>query len=140
MPLTRAPMHSSRERREELERVVTIGCENGQWLTRPHTVASILRPTDRPVPAPSCNAGTPEDNQSCGLYSRNRLVCVLFRDAVEFRSGLVDLVVCVRHNLCGRHRPTLSGERLVGRLTEHIAEVIGRGAELRHDRKNSERA
>ena len=54
----------------------------------------------------------------------------LFRDGIQFRSGLVDLVVGVGHHLCGGHRLTLAGQRLVGRLTEHIAEVSNRGAEL----------
>ncbi len=41
----------------------------------------------------------------------------------EFCSGLVDLVVRVRHYLGGGHRFALAGERFVGRLAEHIAEV-----------------
>ena len=31
------------------------------------------------------------------------LVCRLFRDSVQFCSGLVDLVVCVGHHLGGGH-------------------------------------
>jgi len=43
--------------------------------------------------------------------------------------------------MAGRgHRLTLAGERFVGRLTEHIAEVSNRGAELCHAGKCSERA
>jgi len=42
----------------------------------------------------------------------------------EFCSGLVDLVVRVRHCLGGGHRFALAGERFVGRLAEHIALVI----------------
>jgi hypothetical protein len=68
------------------------------------------------------------------------LVTRLFRDGIQFCSGLVDLVVGVGHHLGGGHRFTLSGERLVGRFTEHIAEVSNRGAELCHDGKCSERA
>ena len=58
------------------------------------------------------------------------LRCRLFRDSVQFCSGLVDLVVGVRHDLGGGHRLTLAGERFVGRLAEDIAEVVDRGAEL----------
>jgi hypothetical protein len=47
----------------------------------------------------------------------------------EFCSGLVDLVVCVRHH-GGGHRLTLAGERFVGRLTEDLTQVGDRGAEL----------
>jgi hypothetical protein len=66
--------------------------------------------------------------------------CRLFRDGVQFCSGLVDLAVGIGHHLGGGHRLTLSGERFVGRPTEHIAEVSDRGAELCHDGKCSERA
>jgi hypothetical protein len=45
----------------------------------------------------------------------------------EFRSGLVDLVVCVRHHGGGGHRLTLAGERFVGRVTEDVAKVGDRG-------------
>ena len=40
----------------------------------------------------------------------------LFRDRVQFCSGLVDLVVCVGRHGGGGHRLTLAGERFVGRL------------------------
>ena len=51
------------------------------------------------------------------------LRCRLFRDSVQFCSDLVDLVVGVgRHGGCG-HRLTLAGQRLVGLVTEDIAEV-----------------
>ena len=45
----------------------------------------------------------------------------LFRDRVQFRSGLVDLIVGVSRRGGGGHRLALAGERFVGRLTEHIA-------------------
>ena len=48
----------------------------------------------------------------------------------EFCSGLVDLVVGVGHHLGGGHRLTLTGERFVGLLAEHIAQVGDGGAEL----------
>jgi hypothetical protein len=63
----------------------------------------------------------------------------LFRDGIQFRSCLVDLVVRVVRHGGGRHRLTFSGERLVGRLAEHVAEVSDRGAELCHDGKCSEK-
>ena len=80
--------------------------------------------------------GTTGDVRSHG----ERLECGLFRDDIQFCSGLVDLVVRVVRHGGGRHRLALAGERLVGRLTEHIAEVSNRGAELCHDGKCSERA
>jgi hypothetical protein len=64
----------------------------------------------------------------------------LFRDGIQFCSGLVDLVVRVVRHGGGGHRLTLAGERLVGRLTEHTAEVSNRGAELCQDGKCGERA
>jgi hypothetical protein len=48
----------------------------------------------------------------------------------EFRSGLVDLVVCVRRHFSGSHHLTLAGERFVGRLTEDVAQVGDRGVDL----------
>ena len=48
------------------------------------------------------------------------LVCRLFRDAVEFCSGLVDLVVCVRHHVGGGHRCALAYERFVGLVAEDL--------------------
>ena len=58
--------------------------------------------------------------------SRRRVSARVF----EFWSGLVDLVVCVRHHDGGGHRLTLAGERFVGRLAEQIAQMGDRGAEL----------
>ena len=58
------------------------------------------------------------------------LVCRLFRDGVQFCSGLVDLVVGVGHHGGGGHRLTLAGERFVGLVAEDIAEVGDRGAEF----------
>ena len=46
--------------------------------------------------------------------SLETLVCRLFRDSVQFCSGLVDLVVCVGRHGGGGHRLTLAGERFVG--------------------------
>jgi hypothetical protein len=63
------------------------------------------------------------------------LVCRLFRDGVQFRSGLVDLVVCVRRHHGGGHRLTLVGERFVSLVAEHIAQVRDRGAELGESRR-----
>jgi hypothetical protein len=49
------------------------------------------------------------------------LVCGLFRDGVQFCSGLVDLVVCLRRDGCGGHCFTLSGKRLIGPVAEDLA-------------------
>ena len=59
------------------------------------------------------------------------LVHLLFRDSVQFCSGLVDLVVCVGHHGGGGHRLALAGERFVGLVAEDIAEVGDRGVDLR---------
>ena len=48
----------------------------------------------------------------------------------EFYSGLVDLVVGVGRDGGGGHRLALAGERFVGRLAEHIAEMGDRGGDL----------
>ena len=53
----------------------------------------------------------------------------LFRDGVQFCSGLVDLVVCVRRYGGGSHRLALAGERFVGLVAEDIAEMLDRGGE-----------
>jgi hypothetical protein len=42
----------------------------------------------------------------------------LFRDRFQFCSGLVDLVICVRHHRGGGHRLALVGERFVDRFAE----------------------
>ncbi len=59
-----------------------------------------------------------------------RLECGLFRDSIQFCSGLVDLVACVGHNLGGGHRLALAGERFVGLVAKDVAEVGDRGAEF----------
>ena len=56
--------------------------------------------------------------------------CALFRDSVQFCSGLVDLVVCVGHHRGGGHRLALAGERFVGLVAEDIAEVGDRGGDF----------
>lgn len=61
-----------------------------------------------------------------------RFKCGLFRDAVEFHSRLVDLIVCVRGNGGGRHCRTLRGERFLGLVSEDIAQVRDSGIDL-HD-------
>jgi hypothetical protein len=66
--------------------------------------------------------------------SRRRVSARVF----EFCSGLVDLVVCVRHHLGGGHRLALAGERFVGRVVEHIAQVGDRGRDF-GDRRRRER-
>ena len=55
----------------------------------------------------------------------------LFRDGVQFCSGLVDLVVCVGRHGGGGHRFALAGERFVGLVAEDVAEVGDRGGDLR---------
>ena len=44
-----------------------------------------------------------------------------FRDGVQFRSGLVDLVVNVRRDGGDGHRLSLAGERFEGLVTEDLA-------------------
>src|ERR1700758_5285696 len=53
--------------------------------------------------------------------SFDSLISCLFRDGVQFCSGLVDLVVGVRRHGGGGHRLTLAGERFVGLVAEDIA-------------------
>ena len=54
----------------------------------------------------------------------------LFRDGVQFCSGLVDLVVGVGHHLSGGHGFALLGERFVGLVAEDITEVGDCGIDL----------
>ena len=58
------------------------------------------------------------------------LISRLFRDSVQFCSGLVDLVVCVGRHVGGGHRFALAGERFVGLVAEDIAEVGDRGGDF----------
>ncbi len=58
------------------------------------------------------------------------LECGLFRDGVQFCSGLVDLVVGVGRHGGGGHRLALAGERFVGLVAENIAQVRDRCADL----------
>jgi hypothetical protein len=53
----------------------------------------------------------------------------LFRDRFQLCSGLLDLVVCIRHHGGGGHGFALAGKRFVGLVAEDIAEVSYRGAE-----------
>jgi hypothetical protein len=54
----------------------------------------------------------------------------LFRDGVQFCSGLVDLVGCVRHHLGSGHRLTLAGERFVGLIAKDFTELGYGGAQI----------
>ena len=58
------------------------------------------------------------------------LECRLFRDGVQLCTGLVDLVVCIRHHGGGTHRLALAGERFVGLVAEDVAEVGDRGGDF----------
>ena len=72
------------------------------------------------------------DQESLAI-SRITLRCLetgLFRDGVQFCSGLVYLVVGVRHHGSGGHRLTLAGERFVGLVAEDVAEVGDRGGDF----------
>ena len=104
----------------------TLGVALGLfWLALRH------RERERAPSAPTTTT-TPE------LPTRHRQpnrVRRLFRDRVQFCSGLVDLVVGVRRHGGGGHRLTLAGERFVGRLTEHIAEVGDRGGDFGDPRR-----
>jgi hypothetical protein len=77
------------------------------------SAGTALGQTFAPLPSPSASA---PEGHSAGMF--------------EFCSGLVDLVVGVHHHRGGGHRLTLAGERFVGLVTEHFAEVGDRGAEL----------
>ena len=55
---------------------------------------------------------------------------VLFRDGVQFWLGLVDLVAGVGRHGGGGHRLALPGERFVGLVSEHIAQVRNRADKL----------
>jgi hypothetical protein len=55
------------------------------------------------------------------IRSFETLICRLFRDGVQFCSGLVDLLVRVGRHGGGGHRLTLAGERFVGLVAEDIA-------------------
>ena len=76
-------------------------------------------------------------NRSAMGPSATCLICGLFRDSVQFCSGLVDLVVGVGHHGGGGHRLTLAGERFVGLVAEDIAEVGDRGGDF-GDRRRGE--
>ena len=54
----------------------------------------------------------------------------LFRDGIQLGSGLLDLVVGVRHHRGGGHRLTVAGERFVGLVAEDVAEVRDCGGEF----------
>src|SRR6185437_15003520 len=95
---------------------------HGLWMTRASatsvTAASTSAPptqggsstTSAPVIPSSCRtppAPTPETTAP----TTGRPSSQPFRDGVQFCSGLVDLVVCVRHPGGGGHRLALAGER-----------------------------
>ena len=96
---------------------------------------SLLRVAPRPRERTGCPLSPVQRGQSRLTFET--LVTRLFRDGVQFCSGLVDLVVCVGHNLGGGHRLTLAGERFVGLVAEHITKVSDRSADLR-DRRRGE--
>ena len=54
----------------------------------------------------------------------------LFRDSLQLRPGLVDLVVCVRGHRRGGHRPTLASARFVGLVGEDTTYVSDRGGDF----------
>ncbi len=53
----------------------------------------------------------------------------------EFCSGLVDLVIGVGHHRGGSHRLTLAGERFVGLVAEHAAQVGDRSGDFGDPRR-----
>ena len=59
------------------------------------------------------------------------LVHLLFRDGVQFCSGLVDLVICVGRHGGGGHGLTLAGEGFIDLVAEDIAKVGGRGVDFK---------
>jgi hypothetical protein len=58
------------------------------------------------------------------------LVTRLFRDRFQLRSGVVDLVIGVRDDGGRCHRLAIPGERFVGLIAEHLAEVGDGGGKL----------
>ena len=63
------------------------------------------------------------------------LICGLFRDSIQFCSDLVDLVIGVRDDGGGGHLLALAGERFVGVIAEHLAEVRDGGGKLWNGRQ-----
>ena len=92
-------------------------------LTGPTTTATrsadLYKCAARVSSPTSANADDPA--ASVMRRSLETLVSRLFRDSVQFCSGLVDLVVCVRRHGGGGHRFALAGERFVGLVAEDIA-------------------
>ena len=56
--------------------------------------------------------------------------CGLFRDSVQFCSGLVDLVVGVGRHFGGGPSLALAGERFIGLVAEDLAEVGDRDGDF----------
>jgi hypothetical protein len=64
------------------------------------------------------------------IRSFETLVSRLFRDSLQFCSGLVDLFVGVGHHIGGGHHFARAGERFVGLVAEDFAEVGDRGVDV----------
>ena len=68
----------------------------------------------------TCGAGTALSARRSRTGGTGRRNGALFRDGVQFCSGLVDLVVDVGHHGSGGHRLALAGERFVGRVAKDL--------------------
>ena len=65
------------------------------------------------IVAPTVYAPTPAmdiSRSKLSFLASETLIGRLFRDGVQFCSGLVDLVVCVGRHGCGGHRLALAGK------------------------------
>lgn len=62
--------------------------------------------------------------------SSETLICQLFRDRFQLRSGLVNLVIGVRDDGSGGHCLAIAGERFVGLIAENLAEVSNGGGQF----------
>jgi hypothetical protein len=92
----------------------------GRHTSHLRVVAWLGRRTCSPVPADDGSSG-----RRATPLLRGHSAWVF-----ECCSGLVDLVICVRHHLGRSHHLTLVGERFVGRVAEDLAQVGDRGGEL----------
>ena len=88
-------------------------------LKRPrHAAVAVLGlKTTRPVRTLGPCAVVPIHTHPPSIDTNLALITRLFRDRVQCRSGLVDLVVGVGRHRGGGHRLALAGERFVGRVT-----------------------
>ena len=103
-----------------------LGSRN-ELMTVPPTATHQRAASTRPHYVPS-DGIVPGDRRP---HARRRPILSSDRWLSYACSGLVDLVVCVRHYFGGGHHFALAGERFVGLVAEDIAEVGDRRVDLR---------